>query len=51
MPMDIISMCSNTMYMYNVDAVSSLSWLSATSFDGSGCKGMGQGSRDSQVPQ
>ncbi len=28
MPMDSIPMCSNTLYMYNVDAGSSLSWLS-----------------------
>jgi hypothetical protein len=28
MPMDSISMCSNTLYMSNVDGGSSLSWLS-----------------------
>jgi hypothetical protein len=28
MPMDSISMCSNTLYMSNVDVGSSLSWLS-----------------------
>ena len=28
MPMDSISMCSNTLYMSKMDAVSSLSWLS-----------------------
>jgi hypothetical protein len=30
MPMDSISLCSNTLYLYYVDAVSSLSWLSAS---------------------
>jgi hypothetical protein len=29
MPMDIISMCSNTLYMSNVDLGSSLRWLSS----------------------
>ncbi len=30
MPMDSISMCSNILYMSNVDAGSSLRWLSAS---------------------
>jgi hypothetical protein len=30
MPMDSISMCSNTLYMSNVDVGSSLRWLSAS---------------------
>jgi hypothetical protein len=30
MPMDCISMCLNTVYMYDVDTGSSLSWLSAS---------------------
>ena len=29
-PMDSISMCSNTLYMYNLDVGSSSSWLSAS---------------------
>ncbi len=30
MPMDSISMCSNTFYMSNMDMGSSLRWLSAS---------------------
>jgi hypothetical protein len=30
MPMDSISMCSNTLYMYDVDVESSLRWLSVS---------------------
>jgi len=30
MPMDSIAMCSNTFYMSNIDAGSSLRWLSAS---------------------
>jgi hypothetical protein len=30
MPMDSISLCSNTLYMPNMDVGSSLSWLSAS---------------------